>query len=77
MREFIGDPSDTVLVGHNVEAFDMKILARYFPFFKRYSYLDTLQAFLLLYPMKRSYKVQDLYVDFFEHPEYHESHRAL
>lgn len=76
-KKFIGDFSDCVLVGHNVEGFDLPVLVRYDDAFKSIKYLDTLQCFQFLYPCQKEYNVDYLFKHFFERSDYQEQHRAL
>lgn len=75
--EFLWPAEDVVLVGHNIEWFDLAVLNRYDPdYFNKVQYLDTLQLFLLLYPWYEDCSVQWLYKKFVNQ-EYKEDHRAL
>lgn len=74
--KFIGNPAESILVGHNISWFDLPILSRYSKVFSAYEYIDTLELFLLLFPWLKSYSVQDLYALFIK-KDYKETHRAL
>lgn len=75
--DFLGDPRDVVLFGHNIEGFDIPVLSRYAEAFSNIQYLDTLQLFLLLYPGLSEYNAEYLYKHFFNKPNHKEQHRGL
>jgi len=77
LKEFIWwDTNDVVLVWHNIEWFDIPVLAKYSNYFKTIKYLDTLQLFLLFFPGLEEYNVESLYKKFVN-PDYKEMHRWL
>jgi Rad3-related DNA helicase len=75
---FVWNSSQIILVGHNLEKFDVAVLKKYDNIFgfSKVAYLDTMHLFFLLYPWLASYTVEDLYKNFVN-DDYHEQHRAL
>ena len=74
--KFIDEDDDPIIVGHNLEEFDLYLLSKYDNRFSKYKYIDTLHLFLFLFPWFKSYTVQDLYRNFFD-KDYEEQHQAL
>lgn len=74
--KFLWDSKDLIIVGHNIEWFDIPILKKYSEYFENIKYLDTLHLFLLLYPWLEAYNVEYLY-KYFINKSYKEEHRAL
>lgn len=56
--------ADPVLVGCGIESYEIPLFAKCDPAAPRLAYLDLTQAFLIAYPMRRSYDAEDLVREF-------------